>query len=331
MSNQSIAERHTVWQSRLAGSGTTLLLIGAIASGSLLGILDPDFGKALSEGTDQTLLSLVCLLFFEVQLRDFASGLANLRFIGIALTANFLLLPLIGYTIASIFMSGQPLLYTGLIIYFLAPCTDWFLSFTRMARGDTALGAALLPINMITQLLLYPVWLWIFTRHTGAVDFNSVPNILLQWFALPFVVAQISRSLLVRLLSDRVFSSLNSFIGRIIPVVTAALIFQLFALNVGTIAKHITAFGLIFAAILLFFISTFLLGDGLSRLFKLDYPRSTLLAMTTAARNAPLMLALTAIAIPDQPLVYAALIIGMLIEFPHLTALKHVLLSRRSD
>ncbi len=48
--------------------------------------------------------------------------------------------------------------------------------------------------------------------------------------------------------------------------------------------------------------------------------------MTTAARNAPLMLGITAAATPDQPLIYASLVIGMLIEFPHLTALKHLLL-----
>jgi|GEM_PF-5981523 len=34
---------------------------------------------------------------------------------------------------------------------------------------------------------------------------------------------------------------------------------------------------------------------------------------------------------PDQPLIYAALIIGMLVEFPHLTALKHLLLRQYPD
>jgi hypothetical protein len=29
---------------------------------------------------------------------------------------------------------------------------------------------------------------------------------------------------------------------------------------------------------------------------------------------------------PDQPLIYAAFIIGMLLEFPHLTVLKHLML-----
>jgi len=48
--------------------------------------------------------------------------------------------------------------------------------------------------------------------------------------------------------------------------------------------------------------------------------------MTIAARNAPLMLAVTMVALPDQPLIYAAIVIGMLLEFPHLTALQRVLM-----
>lgn len=52
-------------------------------------------------------------------------------------------------------------------------------------------------------------------------------------------------------------------------------------------------------------------------------------APTTAARNAPLMLGLTTAAFPDQPLIYAALVIGMLVEFSHLTALKHLLLRKK--
>ena len=51
--------------------------------------------------------------------------------------------------------------------------------------------------------------------------------------------------------------------------------------------------------------------------------------MSSAARNAPLMLAVTMAALPDQPLIYAALVIGMLVEFPHLTALRRLLLSAR--
>jgi len=42
------------------------------------------------------------------------------------------------------------------------------------------------------------------------------------------------------------------------------------------------------------------------------------------------MLGLTTAVFPDQRLIYAALIIRMRVEFPHLTALKHLLLREKS-
>ena len=86
-------------------------------------------------------------------------------------------------------------------------------------------------------------------------------------------------------------------------------------------------------AVFVFFVITAFIGEGISRLFGLRYPEHALLTMTTAARNAPLMLAVTMAALPGEPLIYAALIIGMLLEFPHLTALRHLLVDaqRRFD
>lgn len=310
------------------GFGVTALFVGAIALGSGVGLSDPALGASLSRGIDPTLIAMVGLLFFEVKLRAVVAGLANMRFIAIAWVANFMIVPVIGFAIASLFMSGEPLLYTGLLIYFFAPCTDWFLGFTRMARGDTALGAALLPINMLTQLLLFPVWLWIITRNTGVVDFVTIPDLLLQWFLVPFLVAQGARWLLSQLLPEVVFQKVCSAVGSLIPLVTATLILQIFAANISTISAHLEAFGLILVAIFAFFLTTYALGEALARLFKLPLPQQALLAMTTTARNAPLMLALTAIAIPNQPLIYAALVIGMLVEFPHLIGLKQLLLAK---
>lgn len=317
---------HPTKPASVPGFGVTALFIGAIACGAGLGLASPPLGGTLAQGVDYTLLVLVGLLFFELRLSAVAAALGNMRFITLAWGTNFILVPLIGFAIASLFLSGQPLLYTGLLIYFLAPCTDWFLSFTRMARGDTALGAALLPINMVTQLLLLPVWLWIFTRHTGVVDFGEIPGTLLYWFLVPFIVAQLARWALSQVLNAGLFDKLCDGVAALIPLVTAALILQIFAAHSPVIVSHIDVLGLVVLAIFVFFLATYVVAEVMSQVFRLPYPEQALLAMTTAARNAPLMLAVTAIAIPDQPIIYAALVIGMLVEFPHLTALKQALL-----
>ena len=311
------------------GLAVTALLITAIVAGSIVGLSSPTAGKFLSSGTDQTLLVLISLLFFCVQLRSVAHGFANARFITLALLANYVIVPFIGLAIASLFLQDKPLLFIGLMIYFLAPCTDWFLGFTHMARGNTALGAALLPINMGVQLLLYPFWLWALTHNTGIVDFSTIPNLLMQWFLVPFIVAQVARALCAKIFSSSVFERLTNWADIAIPLATSALILQIFAGNIAMLSDHVGTISGILLAIFLFFVATFLMNEGMARLFRFDYPEHALMTMTTAARNAPLMLAVTAVAIPDQPLVYMALVVGMLVEFPHLTALKQLLLAQK--
>ncbi|MEM8704522.1 MAG: arsenic resistance protein, partial [Pseudomonadota bacterium] len=305
-----------------SGLGVTALLIGSILAGSVIGVSSPAAADLLSSGTDQTLLVLISLLFFGVRLRSVALGFANVRFITLALAANYVIVPLIGLAIASLFLSGQTLLFTGLMIYFLAPCTDWFLGFTHMAKGNTALGAALLPINMVVQLLLYPLWIWALAGNTGLVDSAAIPETLLHWFVVPFVVAQIARAALARLLPARQFDRLTDWADIAVPIAMSVLILQIFAGNISTLADHAATVGGILFAIFLFFVATTVMSEILRRVFRLAYPEHALLTMTTAARNAPLMLAVTAIAIPGQPLVLVALIVGMILEFPHLTVLK---------
>ena len=268
------------------------------------------------------------MLFFEVKFQAVSRITQNLRFLSIAWVANFILIPTIGFLIASLFLSGQPLLFTGLLIYFIAPCTDWFLGFTKLARGNTSLGTVLIPINMASQLLLYPVYLTLFAREQIGIDIATIGDTILNWFFIPFVGAVLVHMILKALLSESMFERLLAIVGKAIPFVIALLVILIFAANIGTILEHISAFAVILIAVFTFFVVTYFLGEWLSRFFKLDYPEHALLVVTTAARNAPLMLGVTAAALPDQPLIYAAIIIGMLVEFPHLTALKYIVLRK---
>lgn len=309
--------------------GTSILLMGAIACGSLIGTLSGSAGDTLGSLVDYTVLTLVSLLFFELRLESLRASRTNLRFIAVAWIANFVLIPAIGFAVATIFLSGKPLFFTGLVIYFMAPCTDWFLGFTRMAKGNASLGASLIPINMISQILLFPLYLTLFTRWQTGSLVPSVSGTLMEWFLVPFLGAVSFHYLLRILLPANAFDRLLDLAGSAIPLVIAALVVEIFAANIPTLRDHVAVFVLILAAVFVFFLSTFLLGEGISRVFHFDYPEHALLVMTTAARNAPLMLGVTAAAIPGQPLIYGALIIGMLVEVPHLTVLRHVLLKNR--
>ncbi len=307
---------------------TPWLLPMAIAAGLALGSLLPETGKSLGAFIDALLFGLLVLLFFEVRFDPLRQVNRHLPFLSLAWVANFVLIPLAGGGIASLFFPRESALFVGLLLYFLFPCTDWFLGFTRMAKGDVALGAVLLPVNLISQLLLFPIYLGLITGSQSGTDLGGLNATLAQWFLFPLLCTVVLRLVLTRLLRKDHFEKLSSLSGNLVYWVIALVALCLFGQHTSTLTANPLALVQILLAVSLFFLVSCALGEVLARWFRLNHPQHVLLAMTTAARNAPLILGLTMIAIPDQPLIHAALTIGMLVEFPHLIALAQLFLRK---
>jgi ACR3 family arsenite efflux pump ArsB len=311
----------------LRAGATTGLFLAAILAGSVLGTLAPTAGRSVAGFTDPLILLLVGILFFTLRLDGLSALRRAPRIVLLAVGMNFLAIPLIAFALTALLPDDA--LRLGVLIYCLAPCTDWFLGFTRMAGGDTTTGAALVPVQMTLQLLLYPVWLALFAGERVAGVLASAGPTLLTWFVIPAAVGLGLRMLLHLIRSNAMRAGTVATVDRAVPVVIAALIVAIFAGNVDAILADPSAFAWVLVVVFLFFAVTFAAGEGASRLFRLNHPEHTLLTMTTSARNAPLMLAITTVALPNQPVVHAAIILGMLIEFPHLTVIT-ALLQRRA-
>lgn len=317
---------------------TALLPVLAMAVGSIVASVSTTASAVAGELTDPLVLLLVAMLFVTLPVGRPAdvSGTAPQRIrpsaplIALAWAMNFVVVPVLALGVTAFVLPNDPLLRLGVMIYLLFPCTDWFLGFTRLAHGDTVTGAALIPINMVTQLSLYPVYLsWL----TGASVVSTMAEIgpaLVQWFALPALCALAVRAALRLTTPVDVHERILGVLDHLVTPVIAALILALFAANGSTVVQHPAAFGLVFVTVFVFFVVSWWLVTGVSHLTRLPYSAHALLSMTTSARNAPMMLAVTAVALLGQPVVQAAIVLGMLVEFPHLTVITQLLLRQRS-
>ena len=313
-----------------ACSCTFALLPLAIVIGLGIGHFLPASGKTLDALIDPLVLGLLALIFFEVRFAPLREASRHLSFLSLAWIANFIIIPVLGWAIATLFFGQEPALFTGLLLYFLFPCTDWFLAFTRIAKGDVALGSVLIPINLISQLLLFPVYLSLFIGLQTSFDLIGIWGTLAEWFLLPFLGAMLLRLLLSKAFSIARFERITGFAGSVVPWALSALVLCIFSSHASQLTAQPGAFPLILLAVFLFFVLTWILGQVIAWRFRLDHAQQVLLAMTTTARNSPLMLGLATIILPNQPIVYAALIIGMLVEFPHLTILSRLFLRKES-
>lgn len=307
---------------------SSVLLLVAIAAGALTGHVSATTAHWLNGLIDPTLLCLVSLLFLNVRLDALLQAAGHWRIIGLVAGVNFLLVPLIGYGVATMLLPEQPMVMLGLMIYFMSPCTDWFLGFTRLAGGNVALGTALIPVNMVLQLLLYPLYLHLFTQQAVQVAPGMLTETLTQWFVLPLLAAITLQLLARRLLPPARVDALLHGADQLTPWVLAVLVLEVFAANIRVILSHGPAFGIVLLAVFIFFALSFVAGEIISRMCRLHHPEHALLTMSIAARNAPLMLAVTMTALPGQVLVHAAVVIGMLLEFPHLMLLRTLLLRK---
>lgn len=96
-------------------------------------------------------------LFLEVPLKDLKNSFKNVKFTSTSLIINFIWTPLLGYFLGVLFLKGNIDILIGFFMLILTPCTDWYLVFTKMAKGNLNLSFSILPINLILQIVLLPM------------------------------------------------------------------------------------------------------------------------------------------------------------------------------
>ncbi len=298
-----------------------MLLIASIFFGLLVGALSPEYSGLFNAIIYVALVLLIFSLVLGASFREIFHSMKNIRFFAIAWFLNFLVIPVIAFVLAWIFLGPYPAIFVGFILYLIAPCTDWFLMFTAMANGDVPLGLALLPTNLILQILLIPIYLYIFTAKIIPFQISALIETLAIFIILPFLMAWVTRWSLRKVRSEKWGNEVKSnILPNIQLIILMVIIFSMFAGQTRVIIDNIGPLSIIFVPVILFFAISFLIVQLVSRKMKLRYEECALLTCTTAARNSPLSLAIAVGLFPGQPLVQVAIIIPVLIELPLLLA-----------
>ena len=88
-------------------------------------------------------------VFLNIPLNRLGQAFQNYKMTGLILGINFLWTPIFVWGLGAIFLRDSPDLWVGLIMLMVTPCTDWYLIFTGIAKGNVPLATAFLPWNMI--------------------------------------------------------------------------------------------------------------------------------------------------------------------------------------
>lgn len=286
-----------------------------IFSAVIIGLIFSNI-EIISQNTDNLINIFLCLmlygLFLEVPLKELKDSFKNVKFTSTSLIINFIWTPLFGYFLGSIFLKGNVDILIGFFMLILTPCTDWYLVFTKIAKGDVKLSLSILPINLILQIILLPIYLVIFFSSGNTMDYTQLAYSILIVIVIPFIAAQITKFILNDNLKEKATNLLTDcqiwFLSLAVFCIFASQGELLFA-NLDSVVR-------IFIPLIIFFAANTIIDLLISEKINFTYEEYASLTMTTLARNSPLALAIAINSFPGHELISIALVIGPLIELP---------------
>lgn len=304
----------------------TLIIILAVIIGLLFGQFDL-VAQYSSNLIVPLLMTMLFGLFLSLDLKKLRSSFLNLKFSVSNIIINFIWTPIFAYILGSIFLSLELALWIGFVMLMVTPCTDWYLVFTGVAKGNVSLSTAILPINLILQVVLLPIYLMIFFGETGNIELASIVESILLVLVVPFVLALLAKKVI--LYKNNSLTGSIHFFTKSQVIFLALAVVAMFASEGKNLTDNPNIIYILLIPVLVFFTVTFVLAQLVSRILTFNYEDKVSLTMTTMARNSPISLAIAVAAFPEQPLIALSLIIGPLIELPVLVIAAQLLLKRK--
>jgi ACR3 family arsenite transporter len=307
----------------------TVFVLVAIVGGLALGQV-----PSVPAVADQLILPFLMVMLFAAfagisfsRLRD---AFGNRRVVGSSLLINFIWSPLLAVFLGAIFLRGQPALWVGLIMLMVTPCTDWYLIFTDIADGDVPLATSILPYNLVLQLILLPVYLYVFAGTLVDLPLDVLLESVVLVLVVPLTLGGVARWGLTRTKGKTWFT--QRFLPKLSPlqiIFLSLAIGAMFASQGEVILENPELLALLAVPVIAFYATNLGLGFGIGRLLSFSYDELVCFNNTILSRNSPTALAIAVVAFPNEPLIPLALVIGPLLELPLLGVIAQVHLAVR--
>ena len=282
------------------------IYLAAIAVGGLVGWAAPGAGPGLEHAINPVLAALLFVTFLQVPAVELVRSLRAGRFLGAALTVNFLVVPLV---VAGLFpfLPADQALRLGALLVLLCPCVDYVIVFSGLAGARNQQLLAATPLLLVAQMTLLPLFLLAFLG-SGLADVVDVQPFLKAFAFLivaPLALAWTVQAWAARRTGGQVLMTAAG--TTMVPLMVATLI-AVVASQVPRIDDNLADIARLAPFYALFLLVMAFLGLAVARLFRLDAPAGRAIVFTGATRNSLVVLPL-ALALPDHLAIAAVAVV----------------------
>ncbi|WP_353685696.1 arsenic resistance protein [Thermodesulfovibrio sp. 3462-1] len=282
------------------------------------GTYEFSIGNTLALGVVVGLFMMMYPAMANIRFEDLGKAAKSPKQLLIVIFFNYAIAPFFMLLLAKIFLSGEPDLYTGLVLYGLAPCIAMVIVFTYLSAGNGPLAIILVALNSIIQMILIPVYAKLLL---GEIQFDVwvVGESVLLYLGIPLVAGMLTRFLGVRRYGEEWFNRLKFYLDTMSIIGLLFTLVVMFALKGDLILEK--PFFIVQMAIpmTLFFWTMFVIVYLTGWKLGLNYRDAVAVAFNSTGRDFEIAIAIAITAF--NPTVALATVIGPLIEVPVMLAL----------
>ncbi len=273
------------------------LYLIALVAGAATGLALPQLAPGFEHSIEPVLMLLLFATFLGVPLIEVGRAFRDLRFLSAVLVANFAVMPLIAWGLSRLVADDRGLLL-GVLFVLLTPCIDYVIVFTGLAGGARAQLLAAAPLLMAVQIVLLPVFLYLFVGGDvlHVIDIGPFVEAFVLLIVVPLAAAAALQALSRRHRSGRRVEGVMA--GAMVPLMMATLAIVV-ASQIAAIGSEVVSLLRVVPIYVVYVVIALAVGLLVGRVGRLDVASTRAVMFSTATRNSLVVLPL-ALALPSS-------------------------------
>lgn len=282
----------------------------------VLGIVVGYFYKVsfLKSLVTPTLFLMIYPMMINLKITDLFKGFSNPKPIIISVLINFIVSPLFGFALGSLFFKDYPMIMVGFILISLIPTSGMTASWTGIAKGNMKSALLMISTNLLLAIVMIPLYMKLFLGATVPIDIMQIVSSLFKVVIIPLALGDITRRIIIHKAGETAFKKLKPNLSSISSIGVLVIVFIAMALKSKTIINQSSLVIYTIIPLVIYYGALLLVSHFIGKKF-LRAENKVALVYGTTMRNLTIALGL-AIASFDQSLAVFVIAIGYMIQVP---------------